>query len=137
MGWLKRRTQAAPVDVDVDVDVEDLKSGAAQHVEHAAPAELPFIPATEITSRLGSDLWLVLDNTIYALDTPRARFLDTHPGGADVLRYFAGQDASWQFWRFHAPKDLEMWRGRLAVGRTRGVANRWVDPEGGVKMPTW
>lgn len=86
-------------------------------------AELPFIPSTVVKRSLHSlhRVWLVIDNVVYdATD-----FLHEHPGGNTVIESFAGQDCSWQFWRFHHREHLRDSGRSLRVGRTAGVQNRF------------
>ena len=66
---------------------------------------------------------LVIDDVVYDC----TEFTTEHPGGKGILEGFAGSDCSWQFWRFHGKKDMEIGRV-LRVGRTKGVRNKYAKP---------
>ena len=88
-------------------------------------SELPFIPATIVRSAK-KDLnrtWIVVYNTIYDC----TEFIPEHPGGETVIDSFAGQDCSWQFWRFHNATHMRDSGRSLRVGRTAGVKNRFAE----------
>ncbi|OCL08901.1 cytochrome b5, partial [Glonium stellatum] len=91
--------------------------------------QLPFIPASEVTSKaasthLGAELWIVIDNIVYDC----SGFVHEHPGGESIIRNFQGQNCSWQFWRFHGRKELAEFGVGIRVGRTEGIGNRFREP---------
>lgn len=55
-------------------------------------------------------------------------FISEHPGGEKIIQSFAGQECTWQFWRFHGKKDMEELGKPLRVGRTKGLKNRFKEP---------
>jgi cytochrome b involved in lipid metabolism len=40
-------------------------------------------------------LYVIIDKNVYDV----TNFIDEHPGGANILKRFAGKDASKQFWK--------------------------------------
>jgi cytochrome b involved in lipid metabolism len=88
-------------------------------------SELPLIPATIVRSAKKdlNRIWIVVDNTVYDCTD----FISEHPGGETVIDNFAGQDCSWQFWRFHHLTHMREWGRPLRVGRTVGVKNRFAE----------
>lgn len=99
---------------------------------HKLDSELPFIPpetvrelsqpqSTQRTTTTATPLWIVVDNIIYDC----SEFLNEHPGGQQVILSFAGQDCSWQFWRFHSRDIMEAHGRALRVGRTKGIENKF------------
>ena len=82
-------------------------------------ADLPFVKATAIqqqpkhknhqgctTSSLSNDeLYTVIENIVYDC----TQFVHEHPGGAQVIESFCGQDCTWQFWRFHSRDVMQKW----------------------------
>ena len=66
-----------------------------------------------------SRAWIVIDNIIFDC----TEFQHEHPGGANVIQSFVGQDCTWQFWRFHSLKHMQGFGRKLRVGRTSGVEN--------------
>jgi len=66
---------------------------------------------------------IVIDKIVYDCTT----FVKEHPGGETVVKAFAGEDCSWQFWRFHGKKEMEEFGRRLRVGKTDGVKNRYAE----------
>lgn len=114
----------------VDVVHHDLDN-PSQHLTHSfqpielEPSELLFIPATTVCSArkdLGR-IWLIVDNIIYDCTD----FIAEHPGGETVIDSFAGQDCSWQFWRFHNATHMKELGRPLRVGRTAGVKNQFAE----------
>lgn len=87
---------------------------------------IPFIdPAVISASKKQGLVWLVIDNTVYDCTA----FLKEHPGGAEVIQSFCGHDVSWQFWRFHDEKTLRVFGTSLRIGVTKGVKNRFAEPQ--------
>ena len=112
---------------EIHVDVHD----SAHHLSHPfqptglEDSELPFIPATIVRSakKTLNRTWIVVDNIIYDCTD----FISEHPGGETVIDSFAGQDCSWQFWRFHNATHMRDSGRPLRVGRTAGVKNRFAE----------
>ena len=94
-------------------------------------SDLPFIPAAVVTRmrrpRLTvpkadeldkfpqrQDWWIVIDGIVYDCTD----FVLEHPGGAQVIASFIGEDCSWQFWRFHSKTIMEEYGRELRIGRT-------------------
>jgi cytochrome b involved in lipid metabolism len=88
-------------------------------------SSLPFIPSTIVRSALKGleRTWIVVDNIVYDCTD----FALEHPGGETVIHSFAGQDCSWQFWRFHNLNHMKTSGRPLRVGRTTGVQNRFAE----------
>jgi cytochrome b involved in lipid metabolism len=88
-------------------------------------SELPLIPAATVRSAKNdlNRIWIVVDNTVYDCTA----FISEHPGGETVIDSFAGQDCSWQFWRFHSPTHMKESGRPLRVGKTVGVKNRFAE----------
>jgi len=87
--------------------------------------DLPFIEST-VVLKAQQDFhrtWLVVDTVVF--DT--TDFLHEHPGGNTVIESFAGQDCSWQFWRFHNRKHMRDSGAALRIGRTSGVGNQFAE----------
>ncbi|KAL7269671.1 hypothetical protein RUND412_007652 [Rhizina undulata] len=158
MGWLKlrssnRHSTAIEIDKDDDRDYfsDDLKTSVS-HIEdigitrviqnsnsflprnhpRSGSDELPFIPPETVNKHTGDDgerLWIVIDDIVYDV----TYFMNDHPGGDRILKYFAGQNCSWQFWKFHNRNHLEEAGAAFRIGRTRGLANRWSEPKSFLK----
>ncbi|CUS10799.1 unnamed protein product [Tuber aestivum] len=62
--------------------------------------------------------WIVIDGIVYDVTT----FPTEHPGGAEIIEYFGGQDCSWQ-------SHLEQFKDKLRIGRAEGLENRWPEPK--------
>lgn len=56
------------------------------------------------------------------LTSPRADFLEEHPGGAKILKRVAGKDATKQFWKYHGKSVLEKYGANLKVGTVAETA---------------
>jgi cytochrome b involved in lipid metabolism len=87
--------------------------------------QLPFI-ADAVVRSAKHDLgrtWIVVDNIVYDC----TEFALQHPGGETVIESFAGQDCSWQFWRFHNKTHMRQSGRPLRVGWTSGVKNRFAE----------
>jgi cytochrome b involved in lipid metabolism len=112
------------------IDVRDT-TNTTQHVLYPIQpvgletSSLPFIPSAIVRSAQ-KDLqrtWIVVDNVVYDC----TEFTFEHPGGETVISSFAGQDCSWQFWRFHNSNHMKTSGRPLRVGRTEGVKNRFAE----------
>ncbi|XP_034833975.1 cytochrome b5-like [Maniola hyperantus] len=67
----------------------------------------------EVARRRGrDDAAIVIDNVVYDV----TRFLDEHPGGADILLDNAGEDAFRCFHDVGHSEDAKLWRAQFAVG---------------------
>ena len=85
-------------------------------------SELPFLVGDMVLKHQDAEsggLWVVIDNVVYDC----TNFIYEHPGGEEVIRSFAGQECSWQFWRFHGKEQLEEFGKPLRVGRTIDMKN--------------
>lgn len=94
------------------------------HRTSKSSSELPFVSAQEVKKHkdaAAGGLWIVIDDLVYDC----TRFITEHPGGEEVIQSFAGQDCTWQFWRFHGKERLEEYAPDLRIGRTSGVKNRF------------
>ncbi|XP_045772455.1 cytochrome b5-like [Maniola jurtina] len=58
------------------------------------------------------DAAVIIDNAVYDV----TRFLDDHPGGADILLDNAGRDASRCFHDVGHSEDAKLWREQFRVG---------------------
>ena len=45
-----------------------------------------------------------------------AEFLDEHPGGAKILKRFAGKNATKSFWKYHNESVLKKYGAKLKIG---------------------
>lgn len=101
---------------------------------HLSDDQLPFISAEAVSSKRKpglvasqddevdtSDLWIVVDDIVYDC----SEFVSVHPGGRQVILSFAGEDCSWQFWRFHSRSLMQEYGRPLRIGRTSGITNRF------------
>ncbi len=91
------------------------------------------------------NLGIVIDDIVYDCTT----FVTQHPGGASVVRSFAGKDCSCKFYvhircqvktalifqlsgqfhRIHGVHNRRKWLPSLRVGRTEGVKNPYPQPK--------
>lgn len=62
------------------------------------------------------DLWIVVDGKVYDV----TKFAKVHPGGAGILRNFAGKDATQEFFAMHKAEVL-MGREKLIKGTLAGA----------------
>jgi cytochrome b involved in lipid metabolism len=155
MGWLKPKSSAllerpydsSLSDINHKVADKDSQFFSVEHVErivdpptattattkesypfqptHLPDPDLPFIPSTVVlqAKRNLHRIWIVINNVVFdATD-----FLHEHPGGNTVIESFAGQDCSWQFWRFHNRRHMRDSGLGLRIGRTAGVGNRFAE----------
>ncbi|PFH55558.1 hypothetical protein XA68_18040 [Ophiocordyceps unilateralis] len=79
---------------------------------------LPTLTRAEVQSQRGpsSAEWsIIIDSTVYEISD----FADAHPGGASVLRPFAGRDATEAFYGFHRHEVLVRYGPSLAVATIR------------------
>ncbi|XP_039756402.1 cytochrome b5-like [Pararge aegeria] len=66
------------------------------------------------------DAVIVIDNVVYDV----TRFLDDHPGGAEILLDNAGKDASQCFRDVGHSDDAKLWRAEFQIGEVV-AADRW------------
>ncbi|CAE8727212.1 unnamed protein product, partial [Polarella glacialis] len=99
--WARRDAQAVQrcaVDED-DEDEEAVDSGSGADSERFVDPEAA--PLREVDQEVfaskagesGDEVWIAIEGFVYDV----ARFLQDHPGGADVLRSWAGRDATEAF----------------------------------------
>lgn len=91
------------------------------------PRQLPHFSPEEVLKRNGEaceKLWIVVDKIVYDC----SEFVVEHPGGDEVIRSFGGRDCSWQFWRFHGPKDMEEWGAPLRIAKCEEATNPYREP---------
>lgn len=106
------------------------------HDDSVEDNELPLITKEDMSKKFrdqiqkteqgilkNRDLWIVVDNIVYDCSD----FVTEHPGGEQVIRSFAGEDCSWQFWRFHGSKEMIEYGRPLRIGRTHDVPNRFIE----------
>jgi len=58
------------------------------------------------------DSWIVIDGKVYDV----SKFAKVHPGGAGILRLYAGKDATNEFFSFHKAAVLATTGGKLVKG---------------------
>jgi len=63
------------------------------------------------------DNWLVIDGKIYDV----SKFARVHPGGAGILRLYAGKDCTKEFFAMHKADVLEKTGKKLVKGTVKGV----------------
>ncbi|KAI9900006.1 hypothetical protein N3K66_004268 [Trichothecium roseum] len=56
--------------------------------------------------------WLIVDNDVYDV----SNFLEEHPGGAKMLKRFAGKNATKSFWKYHNEHVLKKYGDKLKIG---------------------
>ncbi|KAG9251243.1 cytochrome b5-like heme/steroid binding domain-containing protein [Emericellopsis atlantica] len=56
--------------------------------------------------------WLIVENDVYDV----SKFLDDHPGGAKILKRFAGKNATKSFWKYHNESVLKKYGAKLKIG---------------------
>eukprot|EP00933_Yihiella_yeosuensis_P001533 TRINITY_DN10252_c0_g1_i1.p1 TRINITY_DN10252_c0_g1~~TRINITY_DN10252_c0_g1_i1.p1 ORF type:complete len:530 (+),score=105.16 TRINITY_DN10252_c0_g1_i1:124-1713(+) len=64
------------------------------------------------------DTWMVIDGKVYDV----SKFMKVHPGGAGILRQFAGKDCTKEFFAFHKASVLsqtgaKFWKANLQGGK--------------------
>lgn len=72
----------------------------------------------------------MIDDVVYDCSD----FTRVHPGGDNVIQSFGGQNCSWQFWRIHGRTHLKESGTALRVGKTKGIENRFKEPERYVRL---
>ncbi|KAK4075829.1 hypothetical protein Trihar35433_2389 [Trichoderma harzianum] len=81
--------------------------------------------------------WLIVENNVYDVTKAETRnesqkanakpsslleFLDEHPGGAKILKRFAGKNATKAFWKYHNESVLEKYGGKYKIGSVQEAA---------------
>merc|ERR1712000_212018 len=59
--------------------------------------------------------WLIVENDVYDV----SKFLEEHPGGAKILKRFAGKNATKSFWKYHNESVLKKYGAKLKIGGGR------------------
>ncbi|KAL6866211.1 hypothetical protein ACO1O0_002316 [Amphichorda felina] len=62
--------------------------------------------------------WLIVEDGVYDI----SKFLDEHPGGAKILKRFAGKNATKSFWKYHNENVLKKYGGKLKIGTVAEAA---------------
>ncbi|KAK0638752.1 putative cytochrome b5 protein [Cercophora newfieldiana] len=63
-------------------------------------------------------MYIIVDDGVYDI----TGFLDDHPGGAKILKRFAGKDATKSFWKYHGKSVLEKYGAKLKIGTVAETA---------------
>jgi len=63
------------------------------------------------------DSWIAIDGKVYDV----TKFMRVHPGGAGILRLYAGKDATQEFFAMHKAEVLEKTGARLVKGTIQGA----------------
>lgn len=87
--------------------------------------------------------WLIIENDVYDLTSkspasPAApdkvcgslsltspaciEFMDEHPGGSNVLKRFAGKNATKAFWKYHSESVLKRYGAKYKIGEVGEAA---------------
>jgi len=69
------------------------------------------------THNTDGDSWLTIDGKVYDV----SRFMRLHPGGAGILRLYAGKDATKEFFAMHKAEVLEKSGSKLVKGTIKGA----------------
>eukprot|EP01095_Lingulamoeba_sp_RSL-Kostka_P009138 TRINITY_DN312_c2_g1_i2.p1 TRINITY_DN312_c2_g1~~TRINITY_DN312_c2_g1_i2.p1 ORF type:complete len:532 (+),score=228.25 TRINITY_DN312_c2_g1_i2:78-1673(+) len=56
--------------------------------------------------------WIIINGRVYDI----TKFALLHPGGEDILREYAGKDATEMFYDLHREETLDKYKGRLYIG---------------------
>ena len=56
--------------------------------------------------------WLIVENDVYDV----TNFLEEHPGGAKILKRFAGKNATKAFWKYHNESVLKKYGDKYKIG---------------------
>ncbi|GJN70798.1 hypothetical protein PLIIFM63780_002610 [Purpureocillium lilacinum] len=62
--------------------------------------------------------WLIVENKVYDV----TKFLDEHPGGAKILKRFAGKNATKAFWKYHSENVLKRHGPKYEIGEVAEAA---------------
>jgi len=69
------------------------------------------------THNTDGDSWIAIDGKVYDV----SRFMRLHPGGAGILRMYAGKDATKEFFAMHKADVLEKTGAKLVKGAIAGA----------------
>jgi alkylation response protein AidB-like acyl-CoA dehydrogenase/predicted heme/steroid binding protein len=69
------------------------------------------------THNSDGDAWMVIDGKVYDV----SKFMKVHPGGAGILRLYAGKDATQEFFALHKAEVLGSTGGKLVKGTVSGA----------------
>lgn len=81
----------------------------------AAIAEVTMEEVGQHTSE--GDSWLAIDGKVYDV----SKFARVHPGGAGILRLYAGKDCTKEFFAMHKAEVLAKVGGKLVKGTVKGA----------------
>ncbi|CAG9943453.1 hypothetical protein V2G26_008532 [Clonostachys chloroleuca] len=57
-------------------------------------------------------MWIIVENEVFDI----TNFLEEHPGGAKILKRFAGKNATKPFWKYHNEHVLKKYGEKLKIG---------------------
>ncbi|CAH0053163.1 unnamed protein product [Clonostachys solani] len=57
-------------------------------------------------------MWIIVENDVFDI----TNFLEEHPGGAKILKRFAGKNATKPFWKYHNEHVLKKYGEKLKIG---------------------
>ncbi|CAK0832534.1 unnamed protein product [Prorocentrum cordatum] len=81
-------------------------------------AALPEFTMEQVAAHQSDDdMWIVVDGNVYDV----TKFKRAHPGGAGVLKIYAGKDCSQEFFAMHKAEVLEKWGRKLIKGTVAGA----------------
>ncbi|KAJ5673362.1 hypothetical protein N7507_002489 [Penicillium longicatenatum] len=61
------------------------------------------------------DLWVIIDGKVFDLTT----YMNTHPGGKQVLLKHGGLDATRKYQKYHKPQTLARYGDALCIGAVK------------------
>lgn len=114
---------------------EPLPDELAEAAGQRQPADefnLPFINSDEVSRHCSRDkgVWIVIEDRVYDC----THFLDKfHPGSPETILGFAGKQCTWQFWKFHSKRHLQLWSSSLLIGYTDPPPNPYPEPPRWIK----
>lgn len=82
------------------------------HAEESKPQWPTFSSAEVAAHNVPGDSWVIIDGHVYDV----TRYLANHPGGSDVLRQYAGRDATKAFTALHAQDVLLQVASNFKIG---------------------
>ena len=108
LGSGTRATEEEPSPTFPDLPPETATGQAAQQLDRDSSARhsLPKFTIDEVAMHYEEgDCWIIISRKVYDVTS----FLDTHPGGIDVIMEYAGLDATSDFEDLpHPPEAYEM-----------------------------
>ncbi|KAJ5524001.1 hypothetical protein N7494_010651 [Penicillium frequentans] len=66
------------------------------------------------------DLWVVINGKVFDLTT----YMDTHPGGKQVILKHGGLDATKKFQKYHKPQTMARYGDELCIGIVRKTGSQ-------------